>query len=87
MCDDHPLLAELALRARLEKAPSIDVTRNVLARIRYDQEIALTDRFWAFFAAGSLATAVVVFLFNLPIIRTITDPVYALYQASTTLSP
>lgn len=86
MCDHHPLITELASRAKREPAPRIDVTRQVLGRIRDERESALSERFWVCFAAGSFATAVAVFLFTLPIFKSVTDPFYELFQASMVLT-
>ncbi len=86
MCDHHLLVTDLAAQAKLEKPPQIDVVGPVMRRVRDERESALTDRFWTYFAVGSFATAVVVFLLCLPILRSVTDPFYELFQASMIIS-
>jgi hypothetical protein len=85
MCNDHPLIKALAARAKAEPPPEIDVTRAVLSRIREERESALSERFWAWFAAGSFVTATAVAVFCLPVFKSVTDPLYELFQASVML--
>lgn len=77
---NDPIVA-LAQKARLENAPSTDVTDNVLRQIRVQNTI-LTEKPLMWLTLGSTATALIVALICTPALLTLMDPLNTLFQSN-----
>lgn len=77
--DEH--LEHLAARAREEAAPRVDVTANVLRRLR-QTSAPVYDRALYWITASAVAAAVIVAVFALPELNQATDPLAVYFEAN-----
>jgi hypothetical protein len=76
-------LVELARIARMEPAPTTDVSIDVLRQIRVENSM-LAEKPLIWLALGSSATAVAVAVASIPVLMTLLDPLNALFQSTPT---
>ncbi len=86
MTDPRTVMHTLAARARQETAPTVDVGRQVTAKLR-KRERRDSERPLFWFAAASLATAVVVVVISASLYQSISDPFWTLFQNGLAMLP
>ncbi|MFC1572721.1 hypothetical protein ACFL6M_03890 [Candidatus Eisenbacteria bacterium] len=85
MHDPLKHLDKIAARARGEQPPRVDVSERVVTHLLQRQP--RVDRPLLVFALGSVAAAIVVALITIPLLNSVSDPLWALFQPTHVLMP
>lgn len=78
----HPfrIIEHLSEKARQEESPTVDVSLQVLKRLRETPPIAAEDNSFLWFAIGSASLATLSIFISLSLWNDLTDPLVILFQ-------